>query len=118
MTNDHESAPDNRRRSARETPGAIVPVVDGLTGERMGQIGNLSAEGLMLIAQNHIEQGSLFQMEFTLTDLGEKEHTFNVGALCLWCSVANSRSTFWAGFEIMDISERDAATLRDIVVHL
>ena len=118
MTNNQTPDPSNRRRSAREAPGAVVTVADALTGERMGQVGDLSAEGLMLITQYHIEPGALFQMEFKLADLGEQEHNFNVGALCLWCSAAQTHSTFWAGFEIMDISEQDAATLRDMVVHL
>lgn len=116
MTQDHEHDPENLRRSDRKSPNGIVAVIDALTGDRIGQIGNLSAEGMMLISPNHIEQGALFQMEFSLIDQEDQQHHFNVGALCLWCSAASSR--FWAGFEIMDISEQDSETLRDIVVHL
>ena len=118
MTIDETADSINRRRSAREAPSAVVSVVDALTGERIGQIGNLSAEGMMLIAQNHIEEGALFQIEFTLSDQGGQQHSFNVGALCLWCTAAQSRDTYWAGFEIMDISEQDAKILRELVAQL
>ena len=118
MTKDQTPDTTDQRRYDRKAPSSVVPVIDALTGERMGQIGNLSPEGLMLIAQNFIEQGALFQIEFTLTDRDQQEHTFDVGAFCLWCSAAKSRDTFWAGFEIMDISEQDASTLRGVVVQL
>ena len=116
MTNDQVDDPANQRRSDRKAPTNVVGVIDALTGDRIGQIGNLSAEGMMIISQHHIEPGAMFQMEFTLTDLNDQQHHFNVGSVCLWCSAASSR--FWAGFEIMDVSEQDAKTLLDIVIHL
>ena len=106
------------RRSDRKAPENVVPVVNTITGEQMGHIGNLSAEGLMLIARMAIEPGLMFQICFSLPDLAGHVQAFNVGAICLWCSEASAPSTYWAGFEMMDVSDDEALILRSIVTDL
>ena len=109
---------NEHRRSDRKAPENVVPVVNTLTGEQMGHIGNLSVEGMMLIARMAIEPGLMFQICFSLADVAGKEQAFNVGAICLWCSEASAPNTFWAGFEMMDMSDEEALALRSIVTGL
>jgi hypothetical protein len=92
--------------------------MNAMTGEQMGHVGNLSAEGLMLIARMSVEPGLMFQICFSLPDPAGHEQAFNVGAICLWCSEASAPNTFWAGFEMMDMSDDEALTLRSIVTGL
>ena len=110
--------PRDQRRSDRKSPEGIVPVMNGITDERIGHIGNISCEGLMLIARIEPEPGSLFQFSFTLPDPQGNPAQFDVGAVCLWCTKASTPNTFWAGFEIMDIADADAQLLRETVTNL
>ena len=118
MTNDLSSNEQDQRRSDRKALSEVVTVLDGVTGDRMGQIGNLSTEGLMLITRNDVETDSLFQLNFTLVGPDDQAHDFNIGAVCIWCSPASSTNSYWAGFVIMDISEQDGKFFRDTVLTL
>lgn len=108
----------DQRRSDRKSLDSVVPVTNAITGEQLGHIGNISAEGMMLIARSDLEEGHMFQICFALPEPSGDERAFNVGAICLWCSEASSPNTYWAGFEIMDISDDEALTLRSIITEL
>ncbi len=107
-----------QRRLDRKTLRPPVQVYDAMSGERLGQIGNITSQGLMIISPDPIEEDLLFQLNFTLPAEGKSAHAFTVGAHCLWCSEAESTGTHWAGFEIMDIADADAALLEDAVEQL
>ncbi len=107
-----------QRRLDRKTLRPPVQVLDAMTGDRLGQIGNISSQGLMIISPDPIGEGLLFQLNFSLPFDDGKQRAFTVGAHCLWCSEAESTGTHWAGFEIMDIAEDDAALLEDAVDRL
>ena len=103
---------EDQRRFQRATPEEVVKVHDSLTGEVLGQIGNLSANGMMLITDTRIEEDRILQIHFGLVADGEKR-TVNVGVRSLWLQTANIASRFWVGLEIIDISDEDEAFLAD-----
>ena len=112
-----ETKPDQRRVD-RKILHPPVLVFDAMSGERLGQIGNISSQGLMVICPNAIDEGLLFQLNFTLAADDRTTRPFTIGAHCLWCSEAESTGTYWTGFEIMDITEEDAEILEDAVEQL
>lgn len=107
-----------QRRLDRKTLRPPVHVYDSMSGERLGQIGNITSQGLMIISPGPIGEDLLFQLNFTLPSEGESAHPFTIGAHCLWCSEAESTGTHWAGFEIMDITDEDAHLLEHAVEEL
>ncbi|MEM9533102.1 MAG: PilZ domain-containing protein [Pseudomonadota bacterium] len=108
-----------QRASSRKSMSSIVPVFDAMTGERLGHIGNISSGGLMVICQKEVGDGHLYQLHFSVPQDDEDDaSTFNVGAHCLWCSEAESTGTFWAGFEIIDISDDEASELEGMVLKI
>ena len=110
--------PRDQRSAIRKTLSTIVQVFDTVTGERIGHIGNISETGLMIIGPAEMGDGHLYQMNFTLPEDDGPMVTFHVGAQCLWCSQAESTGTYWAGFEIIDITDEDMEILSHIVVEL
>ena len=108
----------DQRRIDRKILRPPVLVFDAMSGERVGQIGNISSQGLMVICPNAVDEGLLFQLNFTLPADDRTTRSFTIGAHCLWCSEAESTGTYWAGFEIMDITEEDAEILEDAVDQL
>ena len=101
---------EDQRRYQRTTPDDVVRVHDSLTGEVLGQIGNLSANGMMLITDARIEEDRVLQVHFLLSN-ESLERTINVGVRSLWVQTANISSRFWVGLEIIDISDDDEAFL-------
>ena len=106
------------RQSDRKSPEEIVPVFNAITDERMGHIGNVSEGGMMLISRVPISDGHMYQIRFSLDDAGGTTHTFNVGMECLWVSEASSPDTYWAGFQIIDISDAEALALKGALADL
>lgn len=96
------------RRNDRIPVSGFIQVTDMMAEEPMGRVGNLSAEGMMLIAHRPILEDALFQLQFRLPDRSAEIH---VGVHALWCERSNAPGTWWAGFRIIDISEADQQAL-------
>ncbi|MFK7958006.1 MAG: PilZ domain-containing protein [Lysobacterales bacterium] len=108
-----------QRSASRKELSALVSVFDSMSGDRIGHIGNISSSGMMVICQTEVGESHLYQLGFSLPPVGDApERQFNVGAMCLWCSEAESTGTYWAGFEVIDIADDDAQALEGIVVTL
>jgi len=103
-----------QRRNERKEPIQRVVVFNSLTREQLGQLGNITPEGLMLITDEPILEGSIFQLSFTLIDPAESaERNFDVGATSLWSAPAAS-GNHWSGFQIIDISDPQQESLSSL----
>ena len=101
------------RRSPRKPPGVIIQVTNVMTGEMIGRLGNISAEGMMLIGNRAVIEDALYQLSFHLPDEHGRLHPIEVGVHEQWSEVANVPGQSWVGFRIIDIGPEDAAVLRD-----
>ncbi len=102
---------ENMRQHSRHIFEEVIPVYDAVTREQFGQLANISSHGLMLITRSTIESESLFRVSFTLPGSAE---VMKLGIESLWINEALSNNVYWAGFEIIDISDED----RDILERL
>ena len=59
---------NEHRRSRRKPAYLTIPVVNKMTGQTLGRIGNLSADGMLLVCEAPITQGALFQLGFELSN--------------------------------------------------
>lgn len=104
------------RKTQRYRLPARVPVYNGLSGSVEGVLGNLSSDGLMLIADHPFHEESLFQLSFKLPDPSDPEaRVIELGAQCLWCDSAASAGTYWAGFKIVDVSSEDLHFIQQVL---
>lgn len=103
------------RKSQRYRLETRISVQNALTGECEGVLGNLSTDGLMLIADHPLSEEALFQFAFTLDDGVSGPRSIEVGAQCLWCDNAASAGTFWAGFKIVDVSALDVSYIQSVL---
>lgn len=99
------------RRSVRKRAAESITVVNAMTGESMGRIGNLSVDGMMLISPSPLPEDHLYQVQFQLRDAQHAPHKLEVGIQCLWSEAARTEHTHWAGCKIIDISEAEQAVL-------
>lgn len=101
---------ENRRSRRKRVPQAIQ-VTNSLTGETVGQIGNLSVDGMLLIASRKLPENALFQFNFELPGADGALRRFEIGVHEQWAEPASVPGQFWSGFRIIDIAPEDRTAL-------
>ena len=109
---------DDRRRNNRIDAYAVgLQVFNGIDGEPLGIVGNLSAGGMMLITRRHLQADGILQLRID-PPRGMDIQAIPIGAKILWCTPANSPDEFWAGLETIDIAATDEQSLEYLLDHL
>ena len=99
------------RRMPRRAVAGTVEVIDAMTGERIGQLGNLSVGGMLLMASTPLAEDALYQLRFALPD--SAGDTIEVGAHILWCDAASAPGQFWAGIRFLGLDPHTTHRLRE-----
>jgi hypothetical protein len=102
----HES-----RRAPRRRVSENVPLVDTMTDQVVGYLGNLSETGMLLMAHAPLCEDALYQLRFDLGQAGEPLPVL-VGAHLLWIGPANTPGQSWCGFRFLTIAEEQRAAVR------
>jgi hypothetical protein len=100
-----------QRRAPRKRVSSPMPIVDVMTDRVIGQLGNLSATGLMLLTSHAPRKGAVQQVAFTLPDAQHREHRVEIGIQEQWHEPAASAGQFWSGFRIVAASEDDVRAI-------
>lgn len=103
---------EQRRRSRRKAVESVIQVVNAMTGATIGRIGNLSIDGMMVIANLPLREDALYQFIFNLPDPHGHPVPIEVGVHEQWIEHANAPGQHWAGFRIIDINARDYDLLK------
>ena len=113
------TAMNEHRRSQRKRAHHAIQVSNAITGQRIGHIGNLSIDGMLLISSQRLPEDALFQFFFHLPSGATAQmHQLEIGMHEQWCEAANVPGQFWSGFRIIDISPEDYNILYDWVMNL
>lgn len=112
MTANTEHA--DQRSCRRVTIPEHPQVSDAHSGAVLGQLVNLSHDGLMIAGNHCIARNSVCQMRIPLV-VGGTRQEICIGAESLWCEDANGSGLYWTGFHIIDISAEDQKTLDAVV---
>jgi len=105
----------NRRRHERRPVPDPVVLVDEVRGRRIGTLVNLSPQGLMVLAESRIEPGTIWQ---TMFDLPDGTARLQLGVEALWTQPSDLGGYYWAGFQILSISDLDLDYLLDYLERL
>lgn len=102
---------DERRTAPRiPTPGAI-DVIDSISGENVGRLGNLSRNGMMLICHRPLRDDALYQFRFRLPDARGLGNEIETGVHTMWTEQAAMNGYQWSGLRIISISKVAAGML-------
>jgi hypothetical protein len=107
--------PADQRHAPRVTIADQPQVVDAHCGDILGQLVNLSTDGLMLASEHRIARDSVFQLQIPL-QRANQQVSICVGAESLWSEDANGSGTYWTGFQIIDISPADQLILDAVII--
>ncbi len=101
----------NKRRSLRKRANFTAEVIDTISGQPIGHLGNLSATGVLLIGSQPPRKDGLYQFRFPLHGFDHQPQHIELGVQAQWHSRASSPGQVWAGYRIIAISQTDAAVL-------
>ncbi len=100
-----------QRRAPRKQATSPMPIVDVMTERVLGQLGNLSATGLMLLGAPPPRAGAVHQVAFTLRDAQHREHRVEIGIQEQWHEPAATARQFWSGYRIVAASDDDVRAI-------
>lgn len=103
------------RKLERRELSQTVAITDVINQRHMGELINITREGLMLITDRAIETQSIFQLALQLPQRLEGSDQLLLGADCLWCRPAENLHRYWAGFQIIDASDMALAQIETLI---
>lgn len=103
------------RRMPRRVVTGLIEVVDVMTEEPIGHLGNLSVGGMLLIARVPLVEDALYQLRFSLP--GNEGQAIEVGAHLLWRDDASAPGQSWAGLRFLGLAPQVTRSLREWVGH-
>lgn len=99
------------RRARRRKPSQKIDIIDSMTTQIVGQLGDLSETGMLLFASRPLTSDALYQFRFRLSAHGGTQ-TVEVGAHELWSDDAAAPGQIWAGLRFIDVSHGDLGCIR------
>jgi len=112
MSTNEKSIQDGRG-SNRVEVSELIHVVNRRSGENIGQLVNISEQGLMILGDSALPDYSILQLQLILAADSEIE-PINIGAESLWCNSSGDGGQHWIGFYIIDVSDKDLERIRYI----
>lgn len=104
--------PQESRRAHRKPVNIAAQVIDAISGRRMGQLGNLSASGMLLIGTQAPRSEAIYQLRLPLPGLDGASPVIEVGVQEQWHEEAATPGQVWAGYRIIAIGDEEAARLQ------
>lgn len=93
----------SRRHKPRRDVDGRIDVVDCMTGQPVGRIGNLSESGMLLLLDAPLRPDALYQLRFQLAGPGAGTGTIEVGAHVLWQDPLAGQARAWAGLHFIHV---------------
>ena len=90
-------------------------VIDSNTHEPVGQLVDISFEGMRIVGNEELHLGNSFSLVVDLShEINGCKH-INVEAWCRWCNKPEKSSHYYAGFKFHTISEKDLEVIDYII---
>ena len=102
---------EDRRKHSRHSTELQLEVFDLHSGERLGRIVDLSADGFMLFSDRPQMADVVVECRLVSEQVIEGVGEITLAADCLWSRPGADGKHSWAGFHIIDLAEDQAAAL-------
>ena len=94
-----------KRKHERKELNHSIIVFDLINSVELGELVNVSIEGLMLITNKEVPIQSIYQLSLQLPTAINGKSTLELEADCLWCRKIEDFHRYWAGLQIIDASD-------------
>mgnify|MGYP006172102953 CR=1 FL=1 len=109
---------EERRQHSRHGTEMQLEVFDLNSGQRLGRIVDLSADGFMLFSDTPLAADELIECRLVSEQEIDGVCEITLGADCLWSRPGADGQHCWAGFHIIDLADDQAAALEVLLKHL
>ncbi len=109
---------DERRLHSRHNAELQLEVFDLHSGQRLGRVVDLSADGFMLFSDTPLAADELIECRLVSEQEIDGVCEITLGADCLWSRLGADGQHCWAGFHIIDLADDQAAALEVLLKHL
>ncbi|WP_296217655.1 PilZ domain-containing protein [Pseudomonas sp. UBA2684] len=109
---------EDRRQHSRHSTELQLEVFDLHSGQRLGRVVDLSADGFMLFSDVPHRPEAVLECRLVSEQVIEGVCEIKLGADCLWSRRGADGQHSWAGFHIIDLAEDQAAALEVLLKHL
>ena len=114
MHTDPRIKDDDQRKLTRVSIPDHPQVFDVHSGAVVGQLVNVSVEGMMIMNPSRINPGTLLQLRVPL-QCCDREIEIQVGVESLWCDDTDESGIYWTGFHIIDVSPENLEIISTLV---
>jgi hypothetical protein len=103
------------RHLERRQTLAPWPVTDIQTGEAVGEVADLTEEGLQLKCGRRFEKGQELAIQIAVDEKLARTDSISLVVKNAWCRAGKTDGRFSAGFAIVDISPKDKRNLHTLI---
>jgi hypothetical protein len=111
----NDKAAKDMRKTERIDVTGVVRIIDKPTGRDIGQLVNISEDGIMIMGSESIADNSIMQLTLVFDSSSDSKPEISIGVESLWSHSSGEDAKYWTGFYIIDISEQDRERIRNMV---
>jgi hypothetical protein len=104
-----------RRKFDRKYLMFYTRVFNRETGELVGHLADLTAEGAQLICEQPVATDQLFHLSMDLPIGAFSKQFLNFDAQCVWCKPDIDPNFYGAGFHLINLNDDDRAIIERII---
>ena len=109
---------EDRRQHSRHHTELQLEVFDLHSGQCLGRVADLSADGFMLFSDKPHRADTVVECRLVSEQVIDGVGEIQLRADCLWSRLGANGQHCWAGFHIIDIEQDQAAALDVLLEHL
>ena len=106
-----------RRKYKRSRSPQLLPVIDVYADQSIGRLVDLSLGGMLMMAMQPIPTHRIFQLQVKLPEKFNGGDIIEFGAESVWGDPPGHMGTCWAGFQVIDMSEKNKDLVSELVEH-
>lgn len=107
----------DRQDLPRQDTGSYFRAQNAATGEGLGEVVNLSPQGMGLRSERETRPGERIGVDVEWTDSSGATKNFALIVECRWCCEGEVAGTFEAGFEVVDMTPVQRMALKIMVAN-
>ena len=111
----NDKAAKEMRKTERFDVTGVVRIIDKPTGRDIGQLVNISEEGIMIMGSEPIVDNSIMQLSLIFDSSPDSNPEISIGVESLWSHSGGEDANYWTGFYIIDISEQGRKRIRNML---
>lgn len=106
---------EHHRKLKRQELNTTILIRNSMTQELLGELANITVEGLMIISDQEMSTNSIFQFRLEFPESINGQTSIDLGVDCLWSRSAENFNRHWSGYQIIDASPDALVTIDELI---